>query len=47
MGRYDRNELYSDAMALTHDNELTTCRETGTAWLQTMGLAKEQLLTKG
>lgn len=44
---YNRDQLFEDAMALIHDNDLTTCRQTGTSRLKTMGLMPEQLQCKG
>lgn len=43
---YNRDELYENAMALTNDNDLITCRETGTFRLRGMGLAQEQITNK-
>lgn len=45
--RGNKDLLFEGAMALTNDNELVMCRETGTSRLRTMGLMPEQLLKKG
>lgn len=43
---YNAETMYNNAMALTHDENLDICRQTGTSRLKNMGIAPEQMTSK-